>query len=103
MRLALLGPRVRRTLYRQDRIHDDFEDEDPKMESIKSILSPDFLNLSATNFEERKNPSVLKLTKPKYLVRKMKILSNISQSNSVYAIRQPRGPVDGKNFVGRTK
>ena len=92
MRLALLGPRVRRTLYRQDRVGESGEDED----SIASSGSHDdaipIPDVSA-NFKNKNNaPEISKSRRPVFLLKQ-----HLS-ANKIIAVRQPKGPESEKGF-----
>ena len=100
MRLALLGPRVRRTLYRQDRIFEDVELAEENNGTEKYVDPSSLVKISSTTPDEAETLMVPKHAKEKRL-RKIKIFSN--DSYPVHAVRQPKGPVDGKNFVARGK
>ena len=99
MRLALLGPRVRRTLYRQDRASESTED-DGSLPSLESDCQDDespIKNISLPSGNEKNSPRFFNSRQPKILSRKSHTL------NGTTIIRQPKGPEEGKGFKKREK
>ena len=104
MRLALLGPRVRRTLYRQDRIPDDSDDKSVKDYNLVSqnleilAINDNDCEIKSKNDQTTKNPSPIQSKSPRPQRISRRLLFSVSEASTNYAIRQPRCPGDGKGF-----